>query len=515
MRIALAACALLLGSAAVPLAAQAERLLRVNILADPAMVDPVTYSELVAGTVMKPMYEGFTRTREDGSSEPALAVSWSFSPDNKVLTFKLRDGVHFHSGRSFGAKDVKYTFEALLRPGSKGGLNAAPLRTIAGAAAFAEGKATEITGMRVVDPLTLEITFDRPDVLFPIYPFQFMDSGIVAELGPDWMTKASAGTGPYQFVRWTRGVEIVEARNPDYWGGAAKIDGIDFLIVPSGDTALSMYDAGELDYVEVPESSFRRVLADDRYAKELIKVPKAQINYLGMNQGLYAPFRDIRVRQAMSLSIDRAAMIKGLFNGAAIPLNGQVTPGIAGFTPGLPALAYDPARAKQLMAEAGFPDGKGLPTVQITSTAPFKDEITYLAGQFKRVLGMPVEVNVVERATHIRAMNAGEEMLFPWGWTADYPDAQTFLAEVWTSTSPYNRSRYSNPAFDKIMADAQMAGDADKRYALYGQAEKLLMADWATAPLPITTYVALRKPYVHGLTETPFGFSSFQPATID
>jgi oligopeptide transport system substrate-binding protein len=498
-----------------PSAAQAEKVLRVNIIADPAMIDPVTYSELVAGDVMKPMYEGFTRTRDDGSSEPALATSWAFSSDNKVLTFKLRDGVTFHSGRPFGAKDVKYTFEALLRPGSKGGLNAPPLATIAGAKEFMDGKAQEISGIRVVDPLTVEITFARPDVLFPIYPFQFMDSGIVDELGPDWMTKASAGTGPYKFVKWTRGVDVVEARNPSYWGGAPAIDGIRFLIVPSGDTALSMYDAGELDFVEVPESSFRRVLADDRYAKELIKVPKAQINYLGMNQALYAPFRDIRVRQAISLSIDRAAMIKGLYNGAAIPLNGQVTPGIAGYHGDLPSLGYDPARAKQLMAEAGYPDGKGLPPVQITSTAPFKDAITYLAGQFKRVLGMDVAVNVVERATHIRAMNAGEEAFFPWGWTADYPDAMTFLGAVWMSDSPYNRSRYKNADFDRIMSQAQMTGDAAARYALYWQAEKLLMADWATAPLPITTYVALRKPNVHGLTETPFGFSSFQLMTMD
>jgi oligopeptide transport system substrate-binding protein len=505
-----AALVVLIGSGA-----QAEKLLRVNIIADPAMIDPVTYSELVAGNVMKPMYEGFTRTRDDGGSEPALATSWTFSADNKLLTFRLRDGVRFHSGRPFGAKDVKYSFEQLLKPGNKGGLNAPLLKTITGAGDFADGKAQEIAGVRVVDPLTLEITFDKPDVLFPIYPWQFMDSGIVGELGADWMMKASAGTGPYKFVRWTRGVDVVEARNDAYWGGAPAIDGIRFLIVPSGDTAISMYEAGELDFVEVPESSFRRVLSDDRYANELIKVPKAQINYLGMNQALYAPFRDIRVRQAVSLAIDRAAMIKGLFNGAAIPLNGQVTPGVAGYHADLPPLAYDPARAKALMTEAGYPDGKGLPPVTITSTAPFKDEITYLANQFQRVLGMPVQVNVVERATHIRAMNAGEEPFFPWGWTADFPDAQTFLGAVWTSSSPYNRARYKNPEFDAIMAQAQATGDASARYALYGKAEKLLMADWATAPLPITTYVALRKPNIHGLTETPFGFSSFQPVTMD
>ena len=153
----------------------------------------------------------------------------------------------------------------------------------------------------------------------------------------------------------------IEDANPAYWGGSPKIDGIRFVIVPSGDTAVSMYDAGELDFVVVPENAYRRVLDDPRYGAELIKVPKAQINYLGMNQALYAPFRDARVREAISLVINRDAMISGLYNGAAVPLNGQVTPGVAGYSNDLPPLAYDPDRARKLLADAGFPDGKGLP----------------------------------------------------------------------------------------------------------------------------------------------------------
>jgi oligopeptide transport system substrate-binding protein len=497
-----------------PASAWAQSTVRVNIAADPAMIDPVTYSELVAHDVMGPLYEGFTSTAADGTAVPALALSWTGSADGKVLTFRLRPEVHFHSGRIFGAKDVKYTFEALLCPGSKGGLNAPLLANVTGAKDFAAGKATEIAGVKVIDPLTVEVDFDKPDVLFPIYPFQFMDAGIVAEQGPDWMTKVSAGTGPFKFVTWKRGVEVDEAANPAYWGGAPKIDGIRFVIVPSGDTAVSMYDAGELDFVVVPENAYHRVLDDPRYSAGLIKVPKAQINYLGMNQALYAPFRDARVREAISLVINRDAMIRGLYNGAAVPLNGQVTPGVAGYSNDLPPLAYDPDRARKLLADAGFPDGKGLPPLQITSTAPNKDLITYLSSQFNKVLGMQVAVNVVERATHIKAMNAGEVAFFPWGWTADYPDAATFLQEVWYSASPYNRSRWKNPEYDRLIEQAMTQTVPEQRYALYHQAEHLLMADWATAPLPITTYVALRHANVHGLTMTPFGFSSFQPVTL-
>lgn len=495
--------------------AHAEKVLRLNIVADPAMIDPITNSELVAGEVMKPMYEGFVAIDEKGGVVNALATSWSFSADNKTITFKLRPGVKFTSGRTFGANDVKYTFEAILRPGSRGGLVAPYLGNIVGAKEFADGNAPEVAGIRVIDPLTVEIDLVKPDVLFPIYPFQFMDSGVVAEQGPDWMTKVSAGTGPYSFVRWQRGVDVTEKANPNYWGGAPKIDGIRFLIVPSGDTALSMYDAGELDVVDVPESSYRRVLTDDRYAKQLLEAPRAQIRYLGINQSLYPPFRDVRVREAISLAIDRAAMVKGLYDGAAVIMNGQVTPGVPGFGADLPALKYDPEQARKLLADAGYPGGKGMPPIKVTSTAPFKDELTYYANQLNRVLGMQVEVNVVERATHIKAMNAGEVAFFPWGWTADYPDAMTFLGDCWYWASPYNRSRWKNTDYDAVIDQARSEADAAKRYALYHKAEQILMQDWATAPLPITTYVALRKPNVHGLVPTPFGWSSFQPVTMD
>ena len=184
-----------------------------------------------------------------------------------------------------------------------------------------------------------------------------------------------------------------------------------------------------------------------------------------MNQNLYAPFKDKRVREAISLSLNRDAMIRGLYDGAAFHLNGQITPGVAGYNPNLPQLQYDPERAKKLLAEAGFPDGKGMPPIDITCTAPFKDELTYYANQLNRTLGMQVNVNVVERATFIKSMNAGEVAFFPWGWTAGYPDALYYLAQMWYGPSPYNRARWQNAAYDKAIEEAQTTVDDQKRFA--------------------------------------------------
>lgn len=488
--------------------------LRVNVTADPAMMDPITYSELVSGRIIRNIYEAFTDVTPDGKIVKVLAESWEPLAGENGFRFHLRKNVTFHSGRPFTAKDVKFTYEALLKPEMKGGLGIGYLENVIGAAEVKVGTATELSGVKVIDDHTIEVRFAKPEVLFPIYPIWFMDSGIVAEHGADWVTKVSAGTGPFKFKRWTRGVEVELAKNEKYWNGEPKIDGLRFLIIPNNDTALSQYDAGELDMLDVQESILRRVLKDEQYKNQLQSVPRAQSRYLGLNGLVYEPFKDKRVRQAVSLSLNRQAMIKGLYSGAAYPLNGITTPGVAGYSDDLPALEYNPEKAKQLLAEAGFPGGKGLPPVKISCTPPYKDEITYYANELNRTLGMPVEVNVVERATFIKSMNAGEVALFPWGWTAGYPDALYYLAQMWHSKSPYNRGRWFNADYDAAIDKATATVDDTGRFALYKKAEMVFVDEMGAAPLPITAAIALVKPNVANAQITPFGFGNFDKTEI-
>ena len=488
--------------------------LRTNIPADPAMVDPITYSELVAGDVIGNVYEGFVGLDAEGNVVPALATGWQADDDKLGFRFQLRQGVKFHSGREFTAKDVKYTFEQLLLPGNKGGLNARYLDNINGAEALKDGSAQTLEGVTVVDDYTVAVRFTKPDVLFPIYPFYFMDSGIVEEHGADWAGKVSAGTGPFQFVHWRRGQEVRLAAHQDYWGEGPFIDEVSFLIVPSGDTAVSMYEAGELDLVYVDQASVRRVLKDSQFDGQRLQEPAAQIRYLGMNQGLYEPFKDIRVREAICIGIDRDGMVKGLYGGAAFPLYGQITPGVAGYNPELSAIPYDPERAKQLLADAGYPNGEGLPPLKVTSTEPNKNELAYYASQLSSAFGMPVEVEVVERGSHIKNMNAGKVAFFPWGWSAGYPDALYFLSQVWYGPSVYNRSRWQNDEFDRLIEQATETADEQARYQLYHQAEQVLLDDWGTCPTTVRMQLALKKPDVEGVNLTPFRLLPFSQVKI-
>ncbi len=507
--LAATAVALLLFSGA----AQAQTL-RTNIVADPAMVDPITFSELIAGDVMEGIYEAFTGIDEQGNVVPELAESWEAHDDNLGWRFTLRKGVKFHSGRDFTAHDVKWTLEQLLTPGNKGGLSAAYLDDVVGAQDIKDGTTLELAGVTVIDDHTVDVRFESTDVLFPIYPIWFMDSGIVEEHGADWAQSASAGTGPFKFAEWNRGQNVRLEANTDYWGEGPFVDAVEFLIVPSDDTAISMYEADELDLVYVGAQTGRRLLRDSRFEEELVLVPAAQIQYLGLNQTQYEPFKDVRVREAVCIAIDRDAMVQGLFGGAAFPLYGQITEGVAGFNPNLTPIPYDPERAKALLAEAGFPNGEGLPPVKVTSTAPRKDEIAYYANQLKTVLGFPVEVEVVERGSHIKKMNAGEVPFFPWGWSAGYPDGLYFLNDVWYGPSSFNRSRWQNDEFDALIDQSRETPDNDARYALYQAAEQILLNEWGTCPTTVRMQVAAVKPNVEGVHLTPFRFLPFNEAKV-
>ncbi len=489
--------------------------LRININADPEMIDPITYSALIAGDVLRNIYQGFTDVGRNGEIVPVLAEKWEPLPDNSGWRFTLRKGVKFHTGKEFTGDDVKASFEALLKPGSKAGLQLQYLGRIVGATDIKEGKSADLTGVKVLDPYTIEVRFTAPEVLFPIYPFMIFDTSVIRDKGENWFMQGSAGTGAYKFVEWKRGQYVQLAAHKEYWGGAPKIDGIRYLIVPSEETAVSMYEAGELDVLKVESTDLnRRIVRDDKFKADTQTAATAQITYLGMNQNQFAPFKDKRVREALCISIDRTSMAKGLFGGLAEPLYGQITPGIPGYNPNVKKIVYDPARAKKLMAEAGFPDGQGFPPVKIANLAPFRNEVSFYADQWKQNLGITVDIDIRERATFLKAANAGEIPLFSWGWTAGYPDALYFLSQVWHSKSPYNRARYVNPDFDKLIDQATNTADSQARYRLYHQAEQTLLDDWGTCGIFMRTGVVAVKPNVTGVTLTSMRFLPFDRVAI-
>lgn len=493
---------------------QAEQL-RTNIPDDPAQIEPITQSELIASDVIRHMYEGFTALDPQGELIPALAVDWQAHDDNLGFRFHLREGVKFHSGRTFTAADVKFTFEQLLLPENRGGAHTRYLRNVVGASAMRNGETSELVGVRVVDRHTVDVRFTKPDVLFPMYPLSFIDRRAIESGDVLSLRERSAGTGPFRLESWRRGREVVLARHDEYWGGRPALSEVVFLIVPNAHTAISMYEADELDLFFADQTTIRRVMRDSAFDGQRMRVTAAQIQYLGMNQNLYIPFRDIRIREAVCRTLDRKAMVEGLHAGAAAPLYGQTAPHVAGYNPDVVPIEYDPARARELLADAGYPGGRGLPPVNVTGTFPNKDELVYIASQLRQELGFPVEVEIMERGSYIMNLNAGYIAFFPWGWAADYSDAMYFLGQVWHGSSVYNRSRWQNSRFDALIDRARETLDDSKRFELYRRAENILLDDWGTCPTTVKEQVVLKKDYVWGVQLTPQRFLPFDDVRIE
>ncbi len=499
-----ATAGLLLGTASAD-----DRILRTNLRADAKTLNPIQNSELFSGNVIKHMYESLTTLDIDGNIVPGLATSWATSSDGLSASFTLREGIKFHSGRELTAADVKWTFEQALTPSKKGGIMVDALRSIVGADAMLQGAATTLAGFNLIGKYQFSVSFERPTVIFPLYELFIVDRSVEETYGEGWSRKVSAGTGPFKYKNWQRGVSIELTAFDGYWQGEPAIDGVIFLVVPNIDTTLSMYEANELDLVEVLPADARNVTRDPRFSGQLIKKSAAQVRYLALNQSQYEPFKDRRVREAISISLDRAAMAYGLFGNAAIPLYSQIAPDFPGYDESVPVIKYDPQRAQQLMEEAGHKDGEGLPPILIQGTHQDKTMLAFFADHLKKTLGLPVTVSIVERGTHIKQLNSGTVALFPWGWTADFADPSSFLRDLYYSKSKWNRSRYANDEFDALIDEAGATVNDAERMAIYRQADRLLMADVGVVPTTVRVQIYIRRPVFEGIRLTAMGLMPF------
>ena len=489
--------------------------LRVHIFVDPRTLDPVAQWELAGVDVLRNVYQGFAEAGLFGQPRPALALDWRASPDGLGWRFKLRPGVVFHTGKPFTAHDVKASFEAVLRAGAKAGLQAQFLQRVEGAQALREGRATELSGLTVLDDHALDVRFTAPDVLFPFYPFMIFDTAVLEAGDPDWSSKRSAGTGPFRLAEWRSGHELRLVAHPRYWNSAPSIEGVGYVVNPSADAALDLYRAGSVDVVSgLQGGPGRPGLGAPGLAAQVIAAPALQINYLGMNQSLYPPFRDRRVREAFCVAIDRKTLTDDVLAGTAEPLHGLVTPGIAGYDPATRRIAYDPDHARRLLAEAGFPGGKGLPPLRIAKIEQFREEVAFYAERWREVLGAPVEVEIVERGAFLEGIGRGTIPFFSWGWTASVPEALYFLQHLFHSASTFNASRYANPRFDALIDEALRTPGREARIRLYRKAEEVVLDDWGSCGLFVRKIVALVKPNVTGIFLTPMRFLPFDRVKI-
>lgn len=442
---------------------------------DPRSLDPALSTDVPTGRAVSYLFDGLTRIAVDGSLQPGLAERWEISPDGRTYTFRLRRGVVFHDGTPFRARQVRRSFERVLDPAVRGG-RGWPLFPIAGARDFAAGRARSIAGLTVLDDSTVRLRLDTALAVFPKL-LAMPVASIVPDSTPANFGQRPVGTGPWKLVRWKNDDYLLFARNERYWRGAPKADSLMARIIPEPSTAVAEFESGNVDLLYIPEGETDRWQRTDERQARLVSAPPLRLWYVGINT-TRGPLADRRVRQAINYAVDTKTILERLMGGRGRRAAGVIPPTLAGADTLRAPYPYDPARAKQLLAAAGYPNG-----IDVQLWHSQNATFARMAQTIQAYLAQAgIRATIVQRdAAAMRdAARNGQTDLVLKDWFADYPDAENFLYPLLASSNRGvggNVSFYSNPVFDRLVGQGRRELDDARRAALYRLADSLAFAD--------------------------------------
>jgi oligopeptide transport system substrate-binding protein len=475
---------------------------------DPATLDPARISDIYGRSVAQQLFDGLVQFDQTLTVTPALAEFWKSSRDGLVWTFTLRRGVRFHHGREVTADDVVYSFTRLLDPRINSGA-ADSFTVIAGAREFREGRARTVSGLVALDPHTVQITLAEPTAAFvsllAVGQAKIVPRDVVEREG-EAFGRAPVGTGPFRFVRWERGKEIDLVANRDYYDGPPSLARVVFRVFAGAhyDAVHEEFARGRLEDAPVPTGE-RAPGADARWV--YVKRPMFSVAFYGFNTRV-KPLDDVRVRQALVHAIDRRAIIERVFHDHYLLARGILPPGTLGFNPQVNAPAYDPERARALLAAAGYPGGRGLPVIHVWSSA--RNEVTLerhaLMKRNLEAVGVTAEFHYTpDWPTFTRGLAEGRFPVFLYAWFADVPDPDNFLNRLFFSRSPNNFTGYANPAVDDLLVRGRRERELPRRVELYRRAEQLVLDDAPIIPVWHYTYEWRFQRYVHSIEVNGLG----------
>jgi len=437
---------------------------------------------------------------------PRLAERWTISPDGTTYTFELRPGLVYSDGSALVAGDVAYSLSrARTLPSSPFG----PF--LANVAEITAPSARELV-----------IRLARPDASFlDVMAMSFtapQRADHVAAAG-DQIRREPLGAGPFVLARWDEGRVLVLAKNPRYWDAArVHLDALELHENVPRDIQFLMFQRGELDTAErLSAPDYLRVIAQPAWRPYVLT--RATMNVYGVRMNVrQKPFDDRRVRQALNYALDKAHVIK-LLQGAAVPSHGILPPGVFGRDDALPPYPHDPARARALLAEAGYPHGFD---VELVTTSD--DEADRLGQSLQYDLaqvGVRVRITEMAFASYVTAIGSPTGPAFALGtWQGDYPDPTSFLdaqfhSRMITEQNSNNDCFYANPELDALLDAARGEGDPDKRAAMYHRAERILYDDapWIWSYHQLMTEVV--QPYVRGYAPHPIWTRDYSSAWLD
>lgn len=495
--------------------------LRATLNANPTTLDPIIVQDVETTPVIKDVFEGLVSWDANNSIRGQLAEKWEISPDGRTYTFHLRKGVLFHNGRPLTADDVKFSLERSCDPSLNSPTALNYLGDIVGAADKLAGKVDRIAGVVAADPLTVRITIDKPRAYFIgklTYPCAFVVAKEAVRPGKEISSVSEMiGTGPFKADSFEPEQQISLIANDAYYEGRPKLSRIEYLVMKDSMTRLDKFKAGEVDIAGVVRQDVPSLQKDPVLGPEVHLLQRPAVAYLAMNPAGYAPFADVRVRRALVMAIDRKAIADQILNGINPVAEGILPPGIAGHRDHPKGLPYDPAAAAKLLAQAGYPGGKGMPTLELVirdQTPDTRVVAEALATQITQNLGIEVKLKTMEWRSMLTARNEKKLGFFILSWYADYLDPQNFLSTLLTTSGPGNKFNYSNPEVDRLCLEADTLQDANRRIRLYQQAEDLVLQDAPWAPLYFVRDAELVSPRVSGLRDNLMGNLPYTQVTV-
>lgn len=394
-----------------------------------------------------------------------LAESWEFQ--GKQWVFKLRKGVKFHNGAPFTSKDVAFSVEKMRD--AKGGSLQAP-------------NFKDVTEVQTPDDQTVVFVTKQPLAIFlDRLENRFIISKVAGDKYGDQLYENPIGTGPYKFVSYQRGGNMVFTRNDDYWGGKANIKEVVFRKVTEDAARLAALESGQADFINnVPIHEVARLKRHPRV--KIDQIEGLRMFFLTMNCAM-KPFDNKLVRQAINYSVDAPAIVKNIFDGIGYPLNGPVGANVIGADPKLKRYPFNPNKAKELLAQAGYKDGCDIQLYYSSGRYPKDREVCQVVAAQLVKGGFRVELISQEWALFWGkdGVNGGKLPFYYIG-RGSLTDADT-LYDQYFRTGTTKRCNYSNPEFDKLIVEQQKTDNNQKRVALLQQAGKILMEDVPFVPL--------------------------------
>jgi oligopeptide transport system substrate-binding protein len=484
----------------------------------PLTLDPAIAADSTSYVYVMQIFSGLVGLNQTLDVVPDIAESWDVNSDDMTYTFYLQHGVSFQGGGEVTAADFKYSWERACDPTTGSGTAATYLGDIVGARDMLAGTATEISGVRVIDNYTLQVTVDAPVTYFLdklAYPTAFVVNKADVESGANWWLQPD-GTGPFKLKQWTPGQQLVLERNQNYYGEQAKLTQVVFQF--SAVDPMALYETGQID-VALVSTSYIDEATDENgpFHDQLSVTPELNLYYIGFNTA-EPPFDDVNVRQAFCLAVDKQHIAAVILRDMVSVAEGILPPGMPGYNEGLQGLNYNVESARQLIAASKYGDVSNLPPITLTVDGYGNNIPSYLGAiiqDWQQNLGADVSVRQLEPADFIYNLNEEKDEMFALGWIADYPDPYDFLDILFHTGMENNIFGYSNPGLDALLDQAAVQQNIALRLAMYQQAEQIVVDDAPCLPLFHLADYILVEPYVKDYYLSPLGIPDLSEVYIE